>query len=255
MSEEINKLQDGEVTVVSATVLGQKRAEYARLKDKGIAEDRITERQQEDALQFGLTLDNYQSQLDSLRARGSGEKLEILRAEHIDKLKGEFLTFVANSNAVIDIDWKTVKFSRKSFNALRNFLLTFSADTKQFVKSLQDSEFTTKRGKQCWSVMLHAPIFNFITDVPTDTELFAPLCGGWSDKGRQYDQYGVRQQPSGAATFYRPISFETPIMIVEFDTVPPAEILAEGDKPAVWGENGSASEQPADDTEQPNPEG
>lgn len=233
MSDEINKQQDGQVTVVSATVLGLKRAEYARLKDKGITEDRITERMTEDALQFGLTLDNYQSQLDSLTRRGSGEKLDIQRAAHTDKLKEEFLTFVANSNAVVSVNWSKVKFSRKSFNTLRNFLCQHQSDTLQFVESLQDSEFTTKRGKQCWSVMLHAPIFNFLTDTPTDAKLFAPLCGGWSDKGRSYDQYGVRQQPSGAATFYRPISFESPITLVEFDSPEqPAEIIDSPEVPA-----------------------
>jgi len=212
MSNEMDKSTSGNTVIISSTVLGQKRAEYQRLKDKGIAEDRITERMTEDALQFGITLENYQTQLNNLKSKSSGgEQIEEKRKEHTAKLQSEFLDYLGYANGVTQVDWKKVQFSKDNFKKLVKFLAGMGEATDKLITSLQNTEFTQKRGKQAWMVMLHAPVHNHITDKPTNTKLLAPFCGGWTDKGRSYDQYGIRMEASGAATFYRPVSYETPV--------------------------------------------
>lgn len=222
-NNEMDKAQSGNTVIISSTVLGQKRAEYQRLTDKGIAEDRILERMTEDSLQFGITLENYKSQLDNLKSKSSGgDQIEEKRKEHTVKIQSEFLDFLGYNNGVLDTDWKKITHSKDNFKLLKKFLVDFSEASGKFRDSLQNTEFTQKRGKQAWMVMLHAPVHNHITDKATGTKLLAPFCGGWTDKGRSYDQYGIRMEASGAATFYRDVSYETPVTTpvkVEVETV------------------------------------
>lgn len=204
MTDEMTKLEAGEATKISATVLGQKRAEYERLNTKGITQERIDERMGEDALQFGITLDQYKAQLESLKARGSGSNLEATRAEHILQLEAQYLEVVGYLNGLLkaDID--------KADN-IADWLKGFQTSAKALQCSLSNSDFTSRRGKQSWMVMLHSPVYNTITDKPISKGLFSPFVGGWTDKGRNYDQYGIRMQAGGSATFYRPVSFKSPV--------------------------------------------
>lgn len=227
----MDKSTTGNTVVISSTVLGQKRAEYQRLTDKGIVEDRIAERMNEDAMQFGITLENYKGQLDNLKSKSSGgEAIEERRKEHTGKLQQSLLEFCGYNNGVLTVDWKKLQHSKENFKTIKKFLVDFAKSAGDFRDLLQNTEFTQKRGKQAWMVMLHAPVHNIITDKPTKTELLAPFCGGWTDKGRTYDQYGIRMEASGAATFYRAVSFETPIIGIDtpvLETPPETPPVAE----------------------------
>jgi hypothetical protein len=116
------------------------------------------------------------------------------------------MEFVANLNALATLDTKVddklvVKLSRDFGKFLRD----------KFIPDLQNTEFTQQKGKQGWMVMLHAPVYNFITSKPTGSNLLAGFGGGWTDASRDYDQYGIRMQAGGKATFYRDWSFQTPV--------------------------------------------
>ena len=204
---EVDKVQGGVTVVISSTVLGQKRAEYARHRDAGLSEDRITERMSEDAKLFGVTLDQYLGMLSDLKSRTSkGENLDKLREEHQNRLAVSALGGIGFLNGVLTAD-----VDKLNAATVKKFLKTGQATLAKLVEDLQNVDITTKRGKQSWMFPIHAPVFNFITDEPTETKLFALFVGGWSDKSRNYDQYGIRQEASGSATFYRPVSYETPI--------------------------------------------
>jgi hypothetical protein len=206
---EIDKTQSGVTVVISSTVLGQKRAEYARHKDKGMSADRILARMTEDAQLFGVTIEQYQSMLSNLKSRGAkGENLDEKRKEHTDKILQGALAWLGHENGLLQTDVKKL-----NFKTLQGFVLSHQSAIKEFVTLLQNVDITTKRGKQAWGCMIHSPVYNFITDTPTGTSLLALICGGWSDKSRSYDQYGIRQEPSGSATFYRPVSYETPVTL------------------------------------------
>jgi len=166
----------------------------------------------EDAQLFGVTLEKYQEMLSNLKSRGSkGEKnLDIKRAEHTDKILQSALKWLGFENGLHEAD-----IDKLNYPSLVKFLKDFQAAQGEFVTLLQNVEITTKRGKQAWSCVLHAPVFNFITEQPTGTNLLSLICGGWTDKSRSYDQYGIRQEPSGSATFYRPVSYEQPITLPE----------------------------------------
>ena len=202
--DEMTKMEAGEATKISAIVLGQKRAEYQRLADKGIAQERISERMGEDAIQFGITIDQYEAQLESLKAKGSGTDVESKRAEHRQQLENQYLGFIGYLNGLLKADIDQA-------DNLAEWLKGFQESARAFQSSLANSEFTTRRGKQSWLVMLHSPVYNVINDKPMNRSLFAPFVGGWTDKGRSYDQYGIRMQAGGSATFYRPVSFQTPV--------------------------------------------
>jgi len=203
MAEEMTKKETGGTTKISATVLGQKRAEYGRLASKGIEQSRIDERMAEDSLQFGITLDQYTAQLESLKASGSGDDLEAKRADHRAQLEAQLLDFVGYLNGLLKADLDNAEATE--------WLKGFQSSARAFQQSLANSEFTTRRGKQSWMIMLHSPVYNLITEKPIDKNLFAPFVGGWTDKGRSYDQYGIRMQAGGSATFYRPVSYKMPV--------------------------------------------
>jgi hypothetical protein len=204
---EVDKAQGGVTVVISSTVLGQKRAEYSRHKEKGMTEDRITERMTEDAQLFGVTLEKYQDMLNALKSRANkGEDLDVKRKEHTDKILTGALRGVGFLNGLLTADVDSL-----NFPTLQKFISDGKQSLTELVELLQYTDITTKRGKQAWMIMLHAPVFNFITEQPTDSSLLSLFVGGWSDKSRRYDQYGIRQEASGAATFYRPVSYEQPI--------------------------------------------
>jgi hypothetical protein len=207
----IDKQQGGLTVVISSTVLGQKRAEYARHKEKGMTEDRIIERMTEDAQLFGVSLDKYREMLNALKSRGNkGEDLDEKRKEHTDKILTGALNWIGHLNGLLTADLDTLTDA-----SVRDFVGKLKQSMVEVVTLLQNTDITTKRGKQAWMIMLHSPVFNFITETPTDTSLLSLFVGGWSDKSRSYDQYGVRQEASGAATFYRPVSYEQPIISPE----------------------------------------
>jgi len=220
---ETDKLQSGNTVIISSTVLGQKRAEYDRLTTKGVTEDRIIERMTEDALQFGITLENYQGQLKNLKSKSSGgDAIEEKRKVHTKQIQAQYLDFLGFNNGILTVDWKKVNFSKDNFKKLKSFMKDFQEASEKLLDSLQDTTFTQKRGKQAWMVCLHAPVHNHITDKPTGLKLFSPFCGGWTDKGRTYDQYGIRMEASGNATFYREVSYEAPVMTLDMvETEPP----------------------------------
>jgi hypothetical protein len=204
---EIDKNQSGVTVVISSTVLGQKRAEYARHKEAGLTEERILERMTEDAALFGVSIEQYKGMLSNLKSRSvKGENLDEARAKHTDKLAQSALAGVGFLNGVLSCE-----VDKLNAVTVKRFLKDGQATLAKLVEDLQNTEITTKRGKQAWMFPLHAPVYNFITDTPTGTKLFALFVGGWSDKSRSYDQYGIRQEASGSATFYRPVSYETPV--------------------------------------------
>lgn len=207
LQAEEGKQQGGVTIVISSTVLGQKRAEYARHREKGLSEDRIIERMTEDATLFGVSLDVYKGMLSNLKSRGAkGDNLDEKRAEHTVKLQASASTALGYLNGLLTSDVDSL-----NFPSLQRFTKETKQSLVELVKLLQNVDITTKRGKQSWCFMLHAPVYNFIKDTPTETALLALMVGGWSDKSRSYDQYGIRQEPSGSATFFRDVSFDTPI--------------------------------------------
>jgi archaellum component FlaC len=214
MSQEMEKNSNTQSVIISSTVLGQKRAEYERLSDKGLSEKRIASRMEEDALQFGVSIEDYQHQLESLKTRGgNGENLEEKRRDHTSKINVDFLDLLGNLNGImIDDTVKGMTYSKVNFTTLKNAIQRVKTSLETLSQDLSNTDFTTYRGKQGWMVMLHAPAYDFINASPVNPQrLFAPFIGGWSDKGRSYDQYGTRMEAGGKATFYRSISYETPV--------------------------------------------
>lgn len=198
-------------------MLGQKRSWYEQLRAKGVAEDKITERMTEDADLFGVTLENYKTMLAELKSRGSkGEDIEEKRKQHTVKIADGALKWLGYQNGLLTAD-----IDKLNYPSLKKFVKDMQVATKEIVALLQNTDFTTKRGKQAWMFMIHAPVYNFLTDDPTGTNLLSPFVGGWSDKSRSYDQYGIRQEASGSATFFRPISYEQPITAPEIITPKP----------------------------------
>ena len=201
---------------ISATVLGRIKASYARLEsalreqniDSDTIAQRVASRKSDDALTHGVTVDELESALDTIRAKSSEGKLDGRKA-HIANLQHSAHVALSYDNALLASKLNEVEYSRENFDAMLGFLQSAQSAKREVVKLMRDTEYTSG-SDQGYCFMVHSPLVDLVTGNSLTRDRFYLMCGGWNDKSRAYDQYGVRQVPSGEATFYRDVSFDTP---------------------------------------------
>jgi len=201
---------------ISATVLGRIKASYARLEsalreqniDSDTIAQRVASRKSDDALTHGVTVDELESALDTIRAKSSEGKLDGRKA-HIANLQHSAHVALSYDNALLASKLNEVEYSRENFDAMLGFLQSAQSAKREVVKLMRDTEYTSG-SDQGYCFMVHSPLVDLVTGNSLTRDRFYLMCGGWNDKSRAYDQYGVRQVPSGEATFYREISFSNP---------------------------------------------
>ena len=202
-----------EVKSLSATTLGRLLATYARLesalKSQGIDADsiaqRIHNRKSDDSITYDVPLDALESQLATIKVKTSEAKLDG-RKVAIANIQRLAMVSLAYDNAMVASDLDNIPHD--------NLLAMCKASQQakvELLTAMRDSQYCSG-SQQGYVYMVHSPQVNLLTQEEISQPRLYLMCGGWSDKSRAYDQYGVRQQPSGEATFYREISFEEPII-------------------------------------------
>jgi len=161
---------------IQPTVLGRKNAEYARLREKGIAEERVVERMAEDAKVFGVTLEDYQGRLAEVgRKTGDGKRAALkARKEAVQAKHLEVCSF------------------------LNEVITTGQTDLAAFQTSLK--ELAEKADG--WVLMTACE-----KDGSTGEGLFTINDSGWNDGSNRSNQYSDRPQMVGKSGKHVPHPF------------------------------------------------
>lgn len=153
---------------LSAYNLGRKAAEYKRLREAGATDERIVERQTEDALVFGVALDDFLTALEPHANKVKTSKKELAKAkeETVNTAHREVCGFLNQ----IAIEGTT------DVAAFQTALQSLGAEAEGWV--LMTAVSRDKKHKQC---------------------LFTLNWSGW--QGRRY--YADRPQPAGRKGTHR----------------------------------------------------
>lgn len=161
---------------IQPTVLGRKNAEYARLRDKGIAEERVVERMAEDANVFGVTLEDYQGSLAEVgRKTGEGKRAAqlVLKGD----IQGKHLEVCSFLNEVITTG--------------QTDLATLQITLKELAEKADG-----------WVLMTACE-----KDGATGEGLFTINESGWNDGSNRQHQYSDRPQMVGKSGKHVPHPF------------------------------------------------
>lgn len=156
----------GNKVEIKPTVLGRKNAEYQRLRDSGIAEERIDERIAEDAGVFGIKLDDYKGRLAEIgRKTGSGKRAAL--KEKKGRVQAKHLTVSSFLNEI-----KTTG---------NTDLAAFQTSLTELADEAENWVLMTAVGK----------------DEKSGEVLFTINDSGWNDGSNRSNQYSDRPQMVG----------------------------------------------------------
>jgi hypothetical protein len=182
------KEQEKVVVVIAPTTLGRFKKQYLELTssmvaqkiDKANIEARLDQRMKEDAMILGITLDEFKSQLASIKAKSS-----VKLSENKELFRGEFNHLL--DNLLFSINATTDERVASSLQEL----LTYDAQY-QSITGVVDSDRDDWRG-----LIVVAPFHS-------DTSKLSRYIGGWKDGSKNdRNQYSSgRRVPVGKSTGY-----------------------------------------------------
>jgi len=165
------------VIEIQPTVLGRKNAEYARLIKGSVAQERIVERMAEDAIVFGVTLEDYQARLAEV-GKSHGESKRAAQAVLKGEIQGKHLEVTSFLNEIIT---------------------TGQTD----VPALQVALKELAEKSDGWVLMTACE-----KDGATGEGLFTINDSGWSDGSNRQNQYSDRPQMVGKSGKHVPHPFK-----------------------------------------------
>jgi hypothetical protein len=182
------KEQEKVVVVIAPTTLGRFKKQYLELTssmvaqkiDKANIEARLDQRMKEDAMILGITLDEFKSQLASIKAKSS-----VKLSENKELFRGEFNHLL--DNLLFSINATTDERVASSLQEL----LTYDAQY-QSITGVVDSDRDDWRG-----LIVVAPFHS-------DTSKLSRYIGGWKDGSKNdRNQYSSgRRVPVAKSTGY-----------------------------------------------------